>query len=85
MAEKVLRYYKDHGASLAEAESIAKCYLRTSDQARNVNNQEDLRGLIKSVEELKQQVSRFKHDGHKYRWSVGLEKNVLDKLKQIKL
>jgi hypothetical protein len=50
-----------------------------------VNTVEDLRGLIKSVEELKNQVSCFKHDGHKYRWSVGLEKNILDKLKQIKL
>ena len=85
MAEKILHYHQDHGASLEEAKIIAKYYLQLSDQVKSVNNQQNLKELIQSAEILKKQVSRYKHEDSKYNWSKELERYVLDKLKTIKL
>ncbi len=82
MPDKIRHYHQDHHASVAEAKIIAKYYLQRSDQAKTVRTQQDLKDFIKSVEELKQQVSHYNHESYKYRWSTGLDKEVLDKLNQ---
>ena len=44
---------------------------------------QDVENLIKSIETLKEKVSRYKHESYKYRWSTGLEKAVLVKLRKM--
>ncbi|MBD2277301.1 hypothetical protein [Anabaena sp. WA102] len=39
--------------------------------------------LIEHIENLREKVSIYKHESYKYRWSTGLEKNVLAKLRKI--
>jgi hypothetical protein len=62
---------------------IASYYLKTAHVLRDVKTIQDVQHLIKSIETLKEKVSRYKHDGEKYRWSTGLEKEVLVKLRKI--
>jgi hypothetical protein len=83
MNGKIRRYHRDHDASQAEAEVIARYYLKAADIARNVKDQRDLKGLLEFIENLKEKVSRYQHKSHKYRWSTGLEKEVIAKLNRI--
>jgi hypothetical protein len=83
MDGKIHKYYRDHHASREEADVIASYYLKTAHVLRDVKTIQDVQHLIKSIETLKEKVSRYKHDGEKYRWSTGLEKEVLVKLRKI--
>ncbi|NJL83546.1 MAG: hypothetical protein HC890_12435 [Chloroflexaceae bacterium] len=83
MSDKIRHYHRDHHASLEEAEVIAGYYLKMASLVRNVKTQKDLEELLKSVDALKQKVSRYQHESYKYRWSTGLEKEVIVKLKKI--
>ncbi len=84
MSEQMRRYHQDHGASLEEAEMIVDDYLEMANKIKTVKTQQNLQNIIQCVEALKQQVSRYNHESSKYRWSRGLEKEVLDKLNKIK-
>ncbi|MFN7714523.1 MAG: hypothetical protein ACK5QS_03455 [Pseudanabaenaceae cyanobacterium] len=83
MPDKIRHYHRDHHASLEEAEVIAGFYLKTASVVRAVQTQNDLEQLLRSVETLKEKVSRYQHESYKYRWSTGLEKEVLVKLRKI--
>ena len=83
MDGKIHKYHRDHHASREEAHVIASYYLKTAHVLRDVKTIQDVQHLIKSIETLKEKVSRYKHDGEKYRWSTGLEKEVLVKLRKI--
>lgn len=82
MAGKIRRYHNDHNASREEAEVIAMYFHRTADQTSRTTNQQALKDLTAHVEALKQKVSRYQHEKHKYRWSTELE-TVLQKLKTV--
>ena len=49
-----------------------------------IYQEESYLGIV-SIEILKKQISRYKHEDSKYNWSKELERYVLDKLKTIKL
>jgi hypothetical protein len=83
MNGKIRHYYRDHHASREEADIIANDYLKTAGIVRSVKTQKDLEKLIKSIETLKKKVSRYQHGSYKYRWSTGLEKEVIVKLNKI--
>ncbi len=83
MNGKIRRYHRDHNASQEEADVIARYYLKTAAIIRDVKNQQDLENLIEPIETLKEKVSRYQHKSHKYRWSKGLEDEVLVKLRTI--
>jgi hypothetical protein len=83
MPDKIRHYHRDHHASLEEAEVIAGFYLKIASFVRTVKTQNDLEQLLKSVEALKEKVGRYQHESYKYRWSTGLEKEVLVKLIRI--
>jgi hypothetical protein len=83
MNGKIRHYHRDHNASEEEAEVIGSYYLKTAGIVRSVKTQKDLAELIEHIENLKEKVSIYKHESYKYRWSTGLEKNVLVKLKKI--
>lgn len=82
MSGKICRHHQDHHASSEEAEIIASYYRKTARRAAQVETEEDLIKFIEHIKQLKQTVSRYQHDSHKYRWSTGLEK-VLNKLQRI--
>ena len=79
----IRKYYRDHHASREEADVIASYYLKIAGVLRDVKTPQDVEKLIKSIETLKEKVSRYKHESHKYRWSTGLEKAVLVKLRKM--
>jgi hypothetical protein len=79
----IRHHHRKHNASREEADVIANYYLKTADIVRDVKTQQDLEGLLKSLETLKQKVSRYQHESDKYRWSTSLEKEVLVKLRKI--
>ncbi len=83
MPDKIRHYHRDHHASQEEAEVIANYYLKTADIVRGIKTQKDLKELLEFLEALKEKVSRYQHENYKYRWSTGLEKEVLEKLKKI--
>lgn len=83
MSGKIRRYHEDHNASREEADVIASYYLKTASTLRDVETQQDVGKLLESIENLKKKVSRYQHKGYKYRWSTGLEENVLAKLRKI--
>ncbi|MGK7881413.1 MAG: hypothetical protein AB4060_15145 [Crocosphaera sp.] len=84
MPGKISRYYQDHQASQEEAEVIAKYYQKTVSIVNSIETKQDLKNLIKYIENLKNKVSPYKHKEFKYRWSTSLQKKVLDKLEKIK-
>ena len=84
MNGKIRRYHRDHGASQEEADVIARYYLEAADITRKVKDQQDLKELFKFVENLKRKVNRYQHKSYKYRWSTGLETEVMAKLNKIK-
>ena len=53
-------------------------------QLIQVRTKQDLEKIIQEMEDLKKLVNRYQHESFKYRWSYGLDKNALDKLKSIK-
>jgi hypothetical protein len=79
----IRHHHRKHNASREEADVIANYYLKTADIVRDVKTQQDLEELLKSLETLKQKVSRYQHESDKYRWSTSLEKEVLVKLRKI--
>ncbi|MEA5582371.1 hypothetical protein VB620_13605 [Nodularia harveyana UHCC-0300] len=83
MDGKIRKYYRDHHASREEADVIASYYLKIASVVRNVKTPQDVEKLIKSIETLKEKVSRYNHDSYKYRWSTSLEKAVLVKLRKM--
>jgi hypothetical protein len=83
MNGKIRHYYRDHHASREESDIIANDYLKTADIVRSVKTQQDLEKLLESIENLKKKVSRYQHESYKYRWSTGLEKEVIAKLNKI--
>lgn len=83
MDGKISYYHQDHHASREEADVIANYYLRIADNIRRVKTQQDLEELLKSIENLKEKVRRYQHKNYKYRWSTGLEKEVISKLSRI--
>ncbi|WP_339461267.1 hypothetical protein, partial [Nodularia spumigena] len=83
MDGKIRKYYRDHHASREEADVIASYYLKIAGVLRDVKTPQDVENLIKSIETLKEKVSRYKHESYKYRWSTGLEKAVLVKLRKM--
>ena len=83
MNGKIRHYRKDHHASEEEADVIGSYYLKTAGIVRGVKTEKDLAELIEYIENLKEKVSRYKHEDYKYRWSTSLEKNVLAKLRKI--
>jgi hypothetical protein len=83
MPSKIWQYHRDHNALVEEATIISKRYAEAADILRNVRNQKDLQALLKFLGTLKEEVSRYKHESYKYRWSTSLEKEVLVKLKEI--
>ncbi|MGH1395083.1 MAG: hypothetical protein ACRAVC_13805 [Trichormus sp.] len=83
MSSKIIRYHEDHNASREEADVIASYYLKTATIFRDVKTQQDVEKLIESIEILKKRVNRYQHKSYKYRWSTGLEQNVLVKLRKI--
>jgi serine/threonine protein kinase len=83
MHGKILQYYSSHHASREEAEIVANYYLNTASRLKEVNNQQNLKEIIEFIEKLKDKVSRYQHESYKYRWSTGLEKEVLTKLRKI--
>lgn len=84
MTGKIRRYHQDHNASKEEADVIANYYLKIAAVIKNIQTQQDVKKLIKSIETLKEKVSRYEHESYKYRWSTGLEKEVLVKLRKMK-
>lgn len=84
MPDKIIHYHNDHNATREEAEVIARYYSQTADKLIQIKNKNDLRNIIQEIENLKKIVSRYQHESMKYRWSYGLDKKVLDKLKSIK-
>lgn len=83
MTGKIRRYHQDHHASKEEADVIANYYLKIANVIKNIQTQQDVEKLIKSIETLKEKVSRYEHESYKYRWSTGLEKQVLVKLRKM--
>jgi hypothetical protein len=83
MPGKIIHYYRDRHASREEAEIVGNYYLSTASRLKDVNNQQDLKEIIEFIEKLKEKVSRYQHESYKYRWSTGLEKEVLAKLRKI--
>lgn len=84
MTGKIRRYHQDHNASKEEADVIANYYLKIAAVIKNIQTQQDVKKLITSIETLKEKVSRYEHESYKYRWSTGLEKEVLVKLRKMK-
>ena len=84
MPDKILHYHNDHNATIEEAEVIAKYYSQTADKLMQIKIVNDLINIIQEIENLKKTVSRYQHESMKYRWSYGLDKKVLEKLKSIK-
>ncbi|QYX30081.1 hypothetical protein [Sphaerospermopsis torques-reginae] len=84
MTGKIRRYHQDHHASKEEADVIANYYLKIAAVIKNIQTQQDVKKLITSIETLKEKVSRYEHESYKYRWSTGLEKEVLVKLRKMK-
>ncbi|MBD2147124.1 hypothetical protein [Sphaerospermopsis sp. FACHB-1194] len=83
MTGKIRRYHQDHNASKEEADVIANYYLKIAAVIKNIQTQQDVKKLITSIETLKEKVSRYEHESYKYRWSTGLEKEVLVKLRKM--
>jgi hypothetical protein len=83
MDGKIRKYYRDHHASREEADVIASYYLKIAGVLRDVKTPQDVEKLIKSIETLKEKVGRYNHESYKYRWSTGLEKAVLVKLRKM--
>ncbi|TAE57820.1 MAG: hypothetical protein EAZ76_16850 [Nostocales cyanobacterium] len=83
MTGKIRRYHQDHHASKEEADVIANYYLKIAAVIKNIQTQQDVKKLITSIETLKEKVSRYEHESYKYRWSTGLEKEVLVKLRKM--
>lgn len=83
MAGKIRQYHRDHQASKEEAQVIASYYLKTAGIVRGVKTEQDLKELLRYLETLKTKVSRYNHQDYKYRWSTGLEKEILVKLQRI--
>jgi hypothetical protein len=83
MPGKIRHYHKDHNASREEAELIAEYYLETANFVKNVKTRNDLEELLKSLEILKDKISRYQHKSYKYRWSTSLETEVLVKLGKV--
>lgn len=83
MPDKIRHYHRDHHASQEEAEVIASYYLKTASIVRGVKTLQGLEELLKSLETLKEKISRYQHNSYKYRWSTSLEKEVLVKLKKM--
>ena len=83
MNGKIRHYHRDHNASEEEAEVIGSYYLKTAGIVRGVKTEKDVAELIEYIEDLKEKVSRYQHESYKYRWSTGLEKEVLAKLRKI--
>lgn len=83
MTGKIRRYHQDHNASKEEADVIANYYLKIAAVIKNIQTQQDVKKLITSIETLKEKVSRYEHESYKYRWSTGLEKKVLVKLRKM--
>jgi hypothetical protein len=67
-----------------EATVIANYYSQMHNQLIQVRTKQDLEKIIQEMENLKKLVNRYQHESFKYRWSYGLDKNALDKLKSIK-
>lgn len=84
MNGKIRHYHRDHHASKEEADVIGNYYLKTAGIVRAVKTQKDLVELIEYIENLKEKVSIYQHKSDKYRWSTGLEKDVLAKLRKIR-
>ncbi|MEB3160936.1 MAG: serine/threonine-protein kinase [Synechocystis sp.] len=85
MGEKIKKYYYDHKASPEEAEILAQYYLNTSRYLKTVKNLDNLTQAIQNIEALKIIIARYQHKKEKYRWDLSLERNVLEKLRVIKL
>lgn len=83
MPDKIRNYRRDHGASEEEAEVIANYYEKTAKIIESVQTKRDLKDLFEHLENLKNKVERYKHENSKYRWSTGLKKEVIEKLKKI--
>jgi hypothetical protein len=83
MPDKIRRYYNHHNVSRVEAEAIANYYQETANIIRNVKSKNNLRELITHLEALKEKISVYQHEKFKYRWSTGLQNEVLKKLYQI--
>jgi hypothetical protein len=84
MPDKILHYHKDHHSTREEATVIANYYSQMHNQLIQVRTKQDLEKIIQEMENLKKLVNRYRHESFKYRWSYGLGKNALDKLKSIK-
>jgi serine/threonine protein kinase len=85
MVEKIKKYYYDHKASPEEAEILARYYLDISKYLKTVKNLDSLTQAIQNIEALKIVIAHYQHKKEKYRWDLSLEKNVLEKLRVIKL
>jgi BMFP domain-containing protein YqiC len=83
MNGKIRHYHRDHHASREEADVVASYYLKTAGVVRRVKTRQDLEELLESINKLKEKVSRYQHDSYKYRWSTGLEEEVVVKLNKI--
>jgi len=83
MVGKTLHYYEDHQASPEEAEVLASYYLQVSDYLKKIKNVDELNQAIQNIESLKQILTKYKHESHKYNWDYNLEKHVLQKLKMM--
>jgi hypothetical protein len=83
MPDKIRHYHRDHQASPEKAEVLANYYFKTANMMKSVKTYSDLKNFIKWVENLKEKVSRYKHESYKYRLSTGIEKEVLAKLKKL--
>ncbi|MEB3224605.1 MAG: serine/threonine-protein kinase [Synechococcus sp.] len=84
MPAKIRHYHRDHNASSEEAEVIAGYYLKVAEFITTIQTLQEIDVLIEVVNRLKKKISRYQHKSHKYRWSTGLDKNVLDKLEKLK-
>lgn len=81
MVGKTLHYHDDHQASPEEAEVLASYYLQISDYLKKIKNVDELNQAIQNIESLKQILTKYNHESHKYNWDYNLEKHVLQKLK----
>ncbi len=84
MPAKIRHYHQDHNASPEEAEVIAGYYFKVAEFIKTIQTPQEIDVLIEVVNRLKKKISRYQHKGHKYRWSTGLDKHVLEKLEELK-
>lgn len=83
MPDKIRRYHQDHNASREEAEVIANYYEKTANMIRDIQTENDIKYLLQHLRTLKNKVKRYQHKKDKYRWSTGLEYEVIKKLERI--